>query len=134
MRKFYLTNGYNSANDLLDSFFATQVKGLGFGAMATNVKKDENGYTLEVEVPGFKKEEISVSYEKEILTVSATKEVSEEQAKNYLSYESVNSQSRKYSFANIDENAITAKYENGVLTVNLPVKKELESVKRVVIE
>ena len=102
--------------------------------MATNAKKNEQGILLEIEIPGFKKEELSVDYKDEYLTVSARRELSDEKKKEYFKVERYNGLTRTYFVGKIDENGINAKYQDGVLYIELPFLKKKEEVKKIVIE
>ena len=102
--------------------------------MATDIKRNENGITLFIEIPGFSKEELNISYDKGYLTVLAEREISEEERKEFLRRERANSLKRSYYVGEIDENAISAKYESGILTVNLPKKQKVETVRKITVE
>lgn len=91
--------------------------------MKTDIKEFENSYEMEVEMPGFEKKDIAVSFNDGYITVSANKEEKEESEKDgkkYLRRERSCSCSRSYYVGEVDEKQIKAKYENGVLTVDIP--------------
>ena len=132
MKNYLVTRDYDLVTDLFDSFFAGQ--NTLAKRMATNVKKSETGYTLEMEAPGFEKENFNLDYQKNYFTVTVEKNISEEDKKNYISYESATKLQRSFYIPEIDNENITAKYANGVLSVNLPYKKEEDNVKKIVIE
>ena len=105
--------------------------------MATDVKKSNKGYELEIDVPGFNKSDISIDFEKGYLTISAKKQSAQEEngESKYLSRERVSAIRRSFYVGNIDEEKITAKYENGVLIVDLPKKDPvIESAKKITVE
>lgn len=102
---------------------------------AINVVDNEEQYEIEIAAPGIKKNDFSVTVESGVLTVSGKAEQEEEQkTKNYTRRE-FSSQSFQHSFtlpANISEDSVVAKYEDGVLkiTINktetaLPPRKEV---------
>ncbi|MDR3001541.1 MAG: Hsp20/alpha crystallin family protein [Fibromonadaceae bacterium] len=80
---------------------------------------ENNGvYTLEVELPGVKKEDISVSVEANLLKIAAVRKRAEEE----LKYE------REFHLSNeMDSANIKASNENGVLTLTLARKPEAQS-------
>jgi len=80
---------------------------------------ENNGiYTLEVELPGVKKEDISVNVEANLLKISAVRKRADEE----LKYE------REYHISNeMDAANIKASNENGVLTLTLARKPEAQS-------
>ena len=124
--KNYLAEKHN--NDLFNEVFGDFFKPVFYGDsavyMATDVKEKEKSYELEIEMPGYNKEDISVDFEKGYLTVSAKKDEKQEEGKKYISRERHQVCRRSYYVGEIDENGITAKYENGVLSVDLPKRIE----------
>jgi HSP20 family protein len=80
---------------------------------------EDNGiYTLEVELPGVKKEDINVSVEANLLRISAVRKRGEDEFK----YE------REYHLSNeVDSANIKAANENGILTLTLSRKPEAQS-------
>ena len=108
--------------------------------MKTDVKETESGYELDVDLPGFKKEEIRLDLENGYLTISTEKalENKEEKKGKVLRQERYSgTMSRSfYVGENLTEEDIKAKYENGVLSLSLP-KKEARKVpekKQILIE
>jgi len=98
-----------------------------------DVKEDDKGYTVHAEIPGVKKEDISVNIDGNQVSVSAEvkqeKEVKEGEkllrAERY--YGKI---ARSFSVANdINENAAQAKYSDGVLELVLPKKAASSSRK-----
>ena len=92
---------------------------------AVNIVENEDGFAIELAAPGLTKEDFNVSVEKNTLTISASKENNEE-ANNYRRREfSYFTFKRSFHLPNsIDANNITAKYENGVLSLQLAKKEE----------
>ena len=136
MKNYLITNSNNKdfLIDFFNDFFVPSFNDVKGAYMATDVKRDENGITLFIEIPGFNKENINISYDKGYLTVGAEKEVSEEERKEFLRRERATSLKRSYYVGEVDENAISAKYENGILTAYLPKKQKVESVRKIVVE
>lgn len=106
------------------------------GSLKTNIVEQENAYIVSTEVPGLSKENISVTFEDDILKISTqvsdTKETTDGDKvihqERYLS-----NQSRSFRFDNIDAENISAKYDNGILTLTLN-KKVKENTKNINIE
>lgn len=97
------------------------------GLMATDITETDEGYELEINIPGFKKEEITLELKDGYLMVSAHKEVSnkEETKGKLIRQERYISGVRRFVVSdNITEEDIKAKFENGVLTLNIPKKEE----------
>lgn len=109
-------------NDFFDYIFRPNMNKEMY-QLRTNIKKEENGYTLEVEMPGFSKEEVKISYEKGYLTIQAEKE--EKKEEKYIVCERYSGKvSRSYYVGNIDEAEITANFNNGILSVFVPKEKQ----------
>lgn len=115
-------------NDAID-FFRPLFYDEKLDAMKTDITENSENYVLEIELPGFAKENITVDFENEYLTVSAEKKESDGEKKTYIRKERSVSCQRSYYVGDIDENKITAKYENGILYLTIP-KKEKQKPQR----
>ena len=109
--------------------------------MKTDVRESENGYEVDIDLPGFKKDEISAHLDNGYLTISAAKGLDkDEQDKDgkYIRRERyAGSLSRSfYVGEGITEEDIHAKYENGILKLSVPKKdtKQIEEKKYIAIE
>ena len=125
-------------NDLFDNMWNDFFRsGNNAQIMRTDIKEDETHYMMEVEVPGFEKQEISVDFENGYLTIEAKKEQTEEQPQEnnakYLHNERVESYSRSFYLGDVDTANIKASYNQGVLTLNVPKHKE-NNTHKIVIE
>jgi HSP20 family protein len=128
-------------NKLMDDFFAPFSSLVG-NDVATptyrsyapvNIIETENGYTLEVVAPGLEKEDFKISLDKNLLTISAEKgdNQKEENGKSIRKEYKFQSFSRSFTVdEQIDAEGISAKYVNGVLTLNLPRKAEVKEATR----
>jgi len=124
MRNYLVKSNASLFDSMFDDFFKPMFyDDSARSYMATDVKKSENGYELEIEIPGFEKKDIAIDFEKGYLTISAKKELNDSDGK-YLSRERVTAVRRSFYVGDVDETAITAKYTNGVLAVNLPKKEQ----------
>ena len=97
-------------------------------AFSTDITEKDGKYILEADLPGFKKEDISVDIDKDCLTITAEhkSEEKEENADSYIRRERYyGSYTRSFNVKGIDTEAITAAYNDGVLTLTMP-KKEPE--------
>ncbi|MFL5789395.1 MAG: Hsp20/alpha crystallin family protein, partial [Flavisolibacter sp.] len=103
-----------------------------------NIKEKEKGYSLEVVAPGFTKEDFRISLEKDLLTISAEKKSETDNNSEKLILKEYSFKSFKRSFTvsdDIDIENIEAKYENGVLLINLPRKEQVkETTKQISIQ
>ena len=100
--------------------------------MKTDVKDTENGYEVDIDLPGFKKDEITMKLENGTLTVSAAKGLDkdeEQKDKKYVRRERyAGAMSRSfYVGEHVAVEDIHPKYENGILSFTVP-KKEQKAV------
>ena len=86
---------------------------------------------IELDVPGFNKEDVKVDLDDGILTIAATKhEDKEEKEKNYYRKERLfGSFKRQFNVGNVKENEIDAKFNNGVLKISFPKEEQKQSKK-----
>lgn len=94
----------------------------------TDITETADGYLLEAELPGYNKEDISLSLDGDMLTISAERktESEEKDSENRVirSERRYGSCSRRFDISGINTDAIAAKYENGILSLTLPKKPE----------
>lgn len=124
MRKNNEVSLYDFFNDMFSPSVST---------MKSDVKENEKEYILDVELPGFKKEDINVDFNDGYLTVKAShKEEKKEDKDNkhrYLRQERrYSSVERSFYVGDINLEGVKAKLDNGILTIIVP-KKELEAPK-----
>ncbi len=136
--KFYNNPASKSFNNFMDGFFATVPSIFrddfitpSFSSFTpVNVKETENEYVLEVVAPGFQKEDFKINLDNNTLTVSAEKKEEAENKNEKFIRKEYKQQSFKRSFTideHIDGETISAKYVNGVLTLNLAKKQEVKA-------
>ena len=110
-----------------DDFFSHKDK-MNFQLMKTDIQEDENKYLLEVDLPGYNKEDIKIDVTDGYLTINAkiTREDNNEE-KNYVRRERFTGEATRsfYVGEDIKENEIKADFKNGILKVEIP-KKEIE--------
>lgn len=98
------------------------------GGITTDIKELDDSYVVEAELPGMKKENISLNFENNVLTIEGkqTEENNEEDNNGRVIHRerSVRDVKRQFSFNNIQEDAIKASYDNGMLNVTLPKRSK----------
>lgn len=103
-----------------------------------NVKESDKGFTLEIAAPGLKKDDFKIAVEDNLLKISSeikSETESTEQDGKYTRKEfSYSSFSRSFTLdeQHTDIDNITASYESGVLTLNIPKRVEPEKVKKTI--
>lgn len=122
-RRFYL-------DDFFDSISATK------NEMKCDIYEKKGNYHIDIDLPGYEKEEIKLDINDGILTVSASKNHEEEDSdKNYFRRERVySSVSRSFSLADVNEELIDAEFKNGILKIVLPKKEQTETKKSIEIK
>ena len=130
MNSYLMKRNSNSTFDLLDdainSFFKPMFIEEKQSFMKTDIRETENSYLMDVEVAGFDKKEISLSFEKGYLIIMANKEETSDKNDKYIRRERSCRLSRSYYVGEVNKDAIKAKYENGILQVEIPKKQKEE--------
>lgn len=98
--------------------------------MKTDVKEEENGYALEIEMPGFDKEDVKLELNNGYLSIEAKHNSNndEKDAKgNYIRRERYyGSCARSFYVGDVKEDDIEASLEKGILHVHIPKEKQPE--------
>lgn len=106
-----------------DDFFKGEEK------IKTDVYEKDGRIFVEMDAPGYTKDNIDISLDKGDLTVTFSKELKEEENKKYLHRErrSCSKITRSFYLGEVDEDEVEASFKNGVLMVSSPKKKEIET-------
>ena len=92
----------------------------------TDISESGDAYKLEAELPGFAKEDIKVDIEDDTLTIRAEHSENKDEQNDEGEYvrreRYYGSYSRSFNVSEIEVDGITAAYENGILTLNMPKK------------
>lgn len=132
-----------TVNDVFDPLFRRFFSLMRVGADAEppqvkiDIEEKDKNYIVRADIPGVKKEDINVRIDGNIVQIDAEtrqeKEV-KEKGKALRSERYYGAVSRAFSLAHqVDESRAVAKYENGVLTLNLPMS-ESSGAKRLSIQ
>lgn len=121
-RRFYL-------DDIFDDFMPSRRN----DNMKCDIYEKDGNYHIEMDIPGFKKEDISIEVDDGYLTIEAEKNIEnneENEDRNYIRRErSYNSYKRSFYLGDLDQDSIEAKFNDGMLNITVP-KKELTSNKK----
>lgn len=133
-------------NNLLNEFFNSSLNDLIGSDVenttpAVNVFETKDSHRLEVAAPGFIKSDFNINIDKDTLTISTAAKEEKAEEETVVNKETENEEkilrrefhygSFKRSFTlpeTINTEGITAKYENGILVVELPKKEEAKEV------
>ena len=109
--------------------------------MKTDVKETDSGYEVDIDLPGFKKDEINVQLDNGYLLISAAKGLDKEEKNKegkYIRKERyAGAMSRSFYVGDaLTQEDIKAKYVSGILRLSIPKKeaKQVEATKRIAIE
>ena len=138
--------GENLFNDDWMNFGFPEVEKALYGkhannVMKTDVKETDTGYEVDIDLPGFKKDEINAQLDNGYLTISAAKGLDKDEKDKkgkYIRKERyAGAMSRSfYVGEGITQEDIKAKYEDGILRLSVPKKeaKAVENKKYIAIE
>lgn len=103
--------------------------------MKTDIRETESSYELDVDLPGFKKDEIKASLENGYLTISAAKGLDKDEKDKdgkYIRQERyAGAMSRSFYVGDeVTQEDIKAKYEDGILKLSIPKKEKKPAVEQ----
>ena len=121
--------------DILDYFFSDDFFPAvqeGFSSFRADIKETDKKYSIEAEMPGLTKEDVRIELQDDILTVRAEKkEDKNEDNGSYVRRERrYGSFSRSFRVENINSNEINAKFNNGILSIDLPKLEKVQDQKQ----
>lgn len=95
-----------------------------FGSFKTDIIEKDESYVVEAELPGMSKENIELDYHDNVLSISAKVETEKDESddeRHYIRRErSTRSFNRQFIIQDIDKDNIKARFDNGVLKIELP--------------
>lgn len=102
--------------------------GKALAEFKTDIIDNGDSYTLEADMPGFEKGDITLDITGDVLTIKAERHSEHEEKDKKQKYvrceRSYGSYSRAFDISGVDADKIKAKYEDGVLKLTLPKKEE----------
>lgn len=122
----------NYFDDMFDDFMAPSTT----NAMRCDVYEKDGNYNIEVEVPGYKKEDIKIESKDGYLTITAHKKFEEkDEGKNYIHHERRYGKiERSFYIGDLKADNIKAKFEDGILKVTVPKVEEHDDKRIIEIE
>ena len=122
---------WDAFNDFDNNFFGDSMP---INSCRTDIRDDGDKYVMESELPGFEKEDIKLDINGTQLTIAAehrTNNDEKDEKGNYIRRErTFGSYKRSFDVSDVDTEAISAAYKNGILTLELPKKKPEEPVSK----
>ena len=120
-------------NFYLDDIFEDFNKVAKTNQMKCDIYEKDGKYNIEMDIPGFDKQDIRIECQDGILSVTAEKKSDSEETsddKKYLRRERFYGKvSRSFTFNDIKEEAISAEFNNGILKIVIPKADKTESKK-----
>ena len=104
--------------------------------MKTDIQEHEDGYTLEMDLPGFKKDEIQVGLNNGYMTISAAKGLDEDEkdkkSGKYIRRERYTGSCQRsfYVGEDVTEEDIKAEFKHGILKLFVPKKEAKPAVEQ----
>jgi HSP20 family protein len=120
-------------DDFFEGFFPNASVRTTNTGMRTDIKESDKGYTLDIDVPGFGKEDIKITLENGYLTIEARREESKESKEaHYLRRERYFGQTARtfYVGDGIAQEDIHAAYDKGILSLQIPKQGTLIKEKK----
>ena len=119
-----LWNPFHELDEIEKNFFGTKQ-----ASFKTDIKDEGDHYLLEADLPGFKKEDISIDVDDGYLTITATRKSEYEDKDKKGSYvrveRSYGTYARSFSLDGIDSDKISAELNDGVLALTLPKEEKV---------
>ncbi len=115
-------------NDIFDDFMPSKENN-----MKCDIYEKDGNYNIEMDIPGFEKNDIKVEANKDYLTITAEKSSEkndDDDTKNYIHRErTYGKYQRSFYLQGLDSEKIDAEFNNGVLKIIVPKKDENENKK-----
>ena len=126
-------------SDMEKRFFNDSTPDRRPAAFGTDITDEGTYFELKADLPGFRKEDIHLNLDGDTLTITAERhsryEQREHQGKYIRCERSYGSYSRSFNIKGIDADAISASYNDGVLTLTMPEKTpEIPAARRLEIQ
>lgn len=117
-------------NFYLDDIFDDFVPTFNNNKMKCDIYEKGGDYHIEMDIPGFDKDDIKIESKDGYLTITAEKTMEDnDEDKNYIRRErSYGKYSRTFYLGNFDDTDVEAEFKNGMLKIKVP-KKEAKDEK-----
>lgn len=116
---------------LFEEFLERPTEALGRFRPAADMYETDEAFVVEMELPGFRHEDIDVAVEEGALTVSGRREAETREDEDFhLRERSLGRFSRSFSLPTaIDPDDVNARFDNGILRVHMPKREEARTRK-----
>jgi HSP20 family protein len=129
---------------MFDDFFGRELFNWGnnnYSSTSTtmpsvNIRETNNNYEVEVAAPGMDKKDFKITLDGNMLTISSFKQHSSEETEDRYTRREFSYQSFQRSFQLpkdvVDQDKISARYENGLLNLSIPKKEEAKKAPKLI--
>lgn len=123
-RNFYL-------DDFFDDFVPQR-----YNEMKCDIFEEDGTYNLEMDIPGFKKDDIKIECNNGFVTITAEKSSEdEEKSKKFIRRErTYGKYQRSFNFGDIEEDKIDAEFKDGILKIAIPKREKIDTKKAIEIK
>lgn len=133
------TDEKNPMSDWIDDFFSDDffpMRSLRHDTFKVDVREEDKSYLIEADMPGVKKDEVSLEYHDGYLSISINKDESkEEDNKQYIHRERrICSMHRTLNMGDIDSDKIEASLKDGILSIRAPKMESVDTKKHIQIK
>lgn len=137
-------NRFPSFSPMFDDFFGRELFNWGnnnYSSTSTtmpsvNIRETGDNYEVEVAAPGMDKKDFKITLDGNLLTISSFKQHSSEETEDRYTRREFSYQSFQRSFQLpkdvVDQDKISARYENGLLNLSIPKKEEAKKAPKLI--
>ena len=128
---FFFATGYTFSSLFFDDYLSDFLPATKLENMKCDIYEMDNKCFIEMDMPGFNKNEIDIDIDNNYLIITASKQ-SEANDKNYIRRERIYSKiSRSFYIGNVNENDIDAELKDGVLKIIIPKEETVETRRKI---
>lgn len=122
-RRFFL-------DELFNDFDEESIKSVN---MKCDIYEKDGNYCIEMDLPGYDKKDIDISFDNKYLTITTSKEETvDDEGKNYIRKErNFGSCKRQFYLGDVCEDEIKAEFNNGILKIVVPKKEKIDTKKKI---
>ena len=118
---------------LFDDLFDDDIDVRKPQGMLCDIYEKDNTYHIDIDAPGFKKEDIKIECDKGNLKIIAERHSEDKENKKFLHRErkSYERCERSFYLGNVDEDKIQASFNDGILSITVPKEEVVETKKTI---
>jgi HSP20 family protein len=128
-------HNHPAMNNAYGQFFSNPTRNCNSCNPPANIYEQDNTFFIELAAPGYAKDDFNISLEQQVLSISAAEKHRETENEKYLRREFGTGEINKRFVLpkTVDNDNIKADYQNGILKIHIPVKKEVKLSREIAI-